>query len=157
MAKVPLRTAMPHPAPEKIVGIIGGMGPEATVDLMQRVIRLTPAKDDSAHIRCLVDDNPKIPSRIKALIEGTGESPGPAIAATAKNLESWGADFIAIPCNTAHYYHAEAQAAVSIPCAQPHGAGCSRKPAPYPRLAHSRASRFHCGAHDRVIRAPLPA
>lgn len=106
---------MPHPAPEKIVGIIGGMGPEATVDLMQRVIRLTPAKDDADHIRCFVDNNPKVPSRIKALIEGTGESPGPTIAAMAKNLESWGADFIAIPCNTAHYYHAEAQAAVRIP------------------------------------------
>jgi len=50
---------------EKTVGIIGGMGPEATVDLMQRIIDLTPARDDCDHIRCLVDNNPKIPSRIK--------------------------------------------------------------------------------------------
>lgn len=106
---------MTQPAPEKVVGIIGGMGPEATVDLMQRVIRLTPAGDDADHIRCLVDNNPKIPSRIKAIIEGTGESPGPAIAAAAKNLESWGADFLVIPCNTAHYYYADAQNAVQVP------------------------------------------
>ncbi|MCA1784360.1 MAG: aspartate/glutamate racemase family protein [Desulfobacteraceae bacterium] len=61
---------------EKIVGIIGGMGPEATVDLMQRIIRLTPAADDMDHIRCIVDNNPKVPSRIKAIIEGDGEDPG---------------------------------------------------------------------------------
>ncbi len=59
---------------EKTVGILGGMGPEATIDLMQRIIRLTPAPegrdmDDIDHIRCLVDNNPKIPSRIKAIID----------------------------------------------------------------------------------------
>ena len=71
---------------EKIVGVIGGMGPEATVDFMRRVIRSTPANDDSDHIRMIVDNNPKIPSRIKALIEGTGESPGPTMAKMAVNL-----------------------------------------------------------------------
>ena len=60
---------------DKIVGVIGGMGPEATVDLMRRVIRTTPAQDDIDHIRMIVDNNPKVPSRIKAIIEGTGESP----------------------------------------------------------------------------------
>ena len=51
---------------EKIVGIIGGMGPEATVDLMARIIKVTPAVDDGDHIRMIVDNNPKVPSRIKA-------------------------------------------------------------------------------------------
>ena len=100
---------------EKTVGIIGGMGPEATVDLMQRIIRLTPALDDIDHIRCLVDNNPKIPSRIKAIIDKKGEDPGPVIADMAKGLESWGADFLAIPCNTAHYYYDIVQDAVNIP------------------------------------------
>jgi aspartate racemase len=100
---------------DKIAGIIGGMGPEATVDLMQRVIRATPALDDADHIRMLVDNNPKIPSRIKALIEGTGESPGPCLAEMARKLESWGADFLAIPCNTAHFYLEEIRSAVTIP------------------------------------------
>lgn len=100
---------------EKTAGIIGGMGPEATVDLMQRIIRLTPALDDGDHIHCLVDNNPKIPSRIKAIIEGQGEDPGPFIAEMAKRLEAWGADFLAIACNTAHFYYETVREVVTIP------------------------------------------
>ncbi|MCP4024327.1 MAG: amino acid racemase [Desulfobacteraceae bacterium] len=100
---------------EKTVGIIGGMGPEATVDLMRRIIDLTPAKDDIDHIRCLVENNPKIPSRIKAIIEGDGEDPGPYMADIGKRLETWGADFLVIACNTAHFYYDIVQNAVNIP------------------------------------------
>jgi aspartate racemase len=100
---------------EKVVGILGGMGPEATVDLMQRIIRLTPALDDIDHIRCIVDNNPKVPSRIKAIIEGDGEHPGPCMADMGKRLENWGADFLVIACNTAHYYYKDVQQAVTIP------------------------------------------
>jgi aspartate racemase len=100
---------------EKIVGIIGGMGPEATVDLMNRVIKATTAKDDIDHIRMLVDNNPKVPSRIKALIEKNGESPLECLQDMARRLEKWGVDFLVIPCNTAHYYHRGVQQAVGIP------------------------------------------
>ncbi len=100
---------------EKIVGILGGMGPEATVDLMQRIIDLTPALDDIDHIRCIVDNNPKVPSRIKAIIEGDGEDPGPCMADMGERLESWGADFLVIACNTAHHYYDAVQDAVNIP------------------------------------------
>jgi aspartate racemase len=100
---------------DKVVGVIGGMGPEATVDLMMRVIRATPAEDDMDHIRMFVDNNPKVPSRIKAIIEGTGESPAPAMAEMARNLAALGADFLVIPCNTAHYYYDEVSSAVDIP------------------------------------------
>jgi len=100
---------------EKTVGILGGMGPEATVDLMQRIIRLTPALDDADHIRCIVDNNPKVPSRIKAIIEGDGEDPGPCMADMGRRLEAWGADFLTIACNTAHYYYDAVQQAVNIP------------------------------------------
>ncbi len=100
---------------EAIVGILGGMGPEATVDLMNRVIQATPALDDADHIRMIVDNNPKVPSRIKALIEGNGESPIPSLTEMAQRLECWGADFLVMPCNTAHYYHSSIAAAVSIP------------------------------------------
>jgi aspartate racemase len=99
----------------KTVGIIGGMGPEATVDLMARVIKATPARDDADHLRLIVDNDPRVPSRIKALLEGTGESPGPYLAAMARRLQAWGADILAMPCNTSHYYHGEIQAAVSVP------------------------------------------
>ncbi len=100
---------------EKVVGILGGMGPEATVDLMQRIIRLTPATDDIDHIRCIVDNNPKVPSRIKAIIEGTGTDPGPCMAEMGKRLETWGADFLVIACNTAHAYYDYVESAVDIP------------------------------------------
>lgn len=100
---------------EKIPGIIGGMGPEATVDLMQRIIANTPAIDDVDHIRCIVDNNPKIPSRMKAILTEAGENPGPCMAEMAKRLEQYGADFLVIPCNTAHYYYEDVAQAVTIP------------------------------------------
>ena len=100
---------------QAVVGIIGGMGPAATADLMQRVIAATPAKDDVDHIHMLIDNNPKVPSRIKALIEGTGPSPLEMLQAMARNLEAQGAAFLAMPCNTAHHYHAELASAVGIP------------------------------------------
>lgn len=100
---------------EKTVGILGGMGPEATVDLMQRIIELTPAADDADHVRCIVDNNPKVPSRIKAIIEGHGEDPGPCMADMGHRLETWGADFLVIACNTAHHYYNAVQNAVTIP------------------------------------------
>ncbi len=100
---------------EQVVGIIGGMGPEATVDLMRRIIAATPAQDDADHIHMLVDNNPKVPSRIKALIEGGGENPGPTLARMAQGLETAGADFLVIPCNTAHHYWSYAAEAVTIP------------------------------------------
>lgn len=106
---------MPEQTTEKVVGILGGMGPEATIDLMSRIIRLTPARDDIDHIHCIVDNNPKVPSRIKAIIERTGESPAGCMAAMARRLEASGADFIVIPCNTAHHYHGDVQAAVHVP------------------------------------------
>lgn len=100
---------------DKIPGIIGGMGPEATVDLMQRIIANTPASDDVDHIHCIVDNNPKIPSRMKAILETGGEDPGPCMAEMGKKLEQYGADFLVIPCNTAHYYYENVAQAVTIP------------------------------------------
>ena len=100
---------------EKTVGVIGGMGPEATVELMRRLVAATPAVDDADHIHVIVDNNPKIPSRIKALIDGDGDDPTPVLAAMARRLETAGADFLAIPCNTAHHYLEAVRSAVSIP------------------------------------------
>jgi aspartate racemase len=100
---------------EKCAGVLGGMGPDATVDFMTRLIRLVPAKEDGDHIRCIVDNNPKVPSRIKALFEGGKEDPAPCLMDMARRLEAWGADFLVMPCNTAHYYHGRIQSAVRIP------------------------------------------
>jgi aspartate racemase len=99
----------------RIVGIIGGMGPEATVDLMRRVVAKTPARDDQDHVHLIVESNPKIPSRIAHLIEGTGDDPTPELIRIAANLQRAGADALAIPCNTAHAYAHSIRRAVSIP------------------------------------------
>lgn len=97
------------------VGILGGMGPEATVLLMARVIAATPARDDSDHIPLIVDQNPQVPSRISALIEGTGADPAPVLSAMARRLENAGAEALAMPCNTAHHYAPAILANASIP------------------------------------------
>ncbi|MDD2573765.1 MAG: amino acid racemase [Bacillota bacterium] len=86
---------------EKIVGILGGMGPEATVDLSQKVLKATPAKTDQEHLRIIIDCNSKIPDRTAYILEG-GEDPGPYMEESAKLLENAGAELILIPCNAAH-------------------------------------------------------
>jgi aspartate racemase len=100
---------------EKVVGVIGGMGPEATVDFMHRLVARTPARDDADHLHVLVDNNPKVPSRIAALIEGTGEDPTPVLCNMARGLQAQGADFLVMPCNTAHYYLPAIARSVTIP------------------------------------------
>ena len=99
----------------RVVGIIGGMGPEATLDLMRRVLAKTPAQGDQDHIHLLVESNPKIPSRIAHLIEGTGADPTPELIRIAQNLQHAGAQALAMPCNTAHAYAHSIRRAVSIP------------------------------------------
>jgi aspartate racemase len=100
---------------EKVVGVIGGMGPEATVDFLRRLIAAVPARDDADHIRVLIDNNPKIPSRLAALVEKTGEDPAPVLCEMARGLEKQGADFLVMPCNTAHYFLPRIAQAVNIP------------------------------------------
>src|SRR5271154_374088 len=99
----------------RVVGIIGGMGPEATVDLMRRVIAKTPASGDQDHVHLIVESNPKIPSRIAHLIDGTGTDPTPELIRIAVNLQRAGADALAMPCNTAHAYAPSIRGAVTIP------------------------------------------
>jgi aspartate racemase len=101
-------------ASNKIVGVIGGMGPDATVDFMSKVIDKTPAGADQDHVRMLVEHNPRIPSRQLAM-QGTGDNPGPVIAEMAARLEASGADFIVMPCNAAHAWQDDVVAATKIP------------------------------------------
>ncbi len=100
--------------PEKIIGILGGMGPEATIDLFYKIIKFMPAEKDQDHLRIIIDNNPKIPDRTAAIL-GKGEDPFPALQETARNLEKAGADFIIIPCNTAHYFLSSIQESVEVP------------------------------------------
>ncbi len=99
---------------ERIIGILGGMGPLATADLFRRIVEKTPAKRDQDHPRIIIYNNPKIPDRT-AFILGNGEDPRPELVDSARKLESWGADFIIMPCNTAHFFAETIQKAIKIP------------------------------------------
>ena len=98
----------------KTIGIIGGMGPLATVHLFERIVLRTKAQKDQDHIRVLIDSNTNIPDRTKAII-GDGEDPVKELVNSAKILEKGGADFLIMPCNTAHYFIDEIKKSVNIP------------------------------------------
>ncbi|NLG67964.1 MAG: amino acid racemase [Firmicutes bacterium] len=98
----------------KTIGILGGMGPEATADLFVRIIRLVPAARDQDHPRVIIDSNSQIPDRTAA-IRGEGPSPLPALVETARNLQRAGAELIAMPCNSAHAWYDEIASAVDVP------------------------------------------
>ncbi len=98
----------------KTIGVIGGLGPEATLDFFTRVLQRTPAKQDQDHLHLIINNNPKVPNRNEALA-GTGPSAEPALIETTKALERAGATAVVMICNTAHAYQTAIEAALSIP------------------------------------------
>ncbi len=98
----------------RIAGVLGGLGPAATIDFMRRVLALGDAIAEQQHVRLLVDQNPGVPNRQQAIL-ADGVSPGPALAAMAAGLERAGADFLVMPCNTAHAWQGDIVAATSVP------------------------------------------
>ncbi|WMM24561.1 amino acid racemase [Tissierella sp. MB52-C2] len=89
-----------------ILGIMGGMGPAATCYLFNKIISLTPATKDQEHLHIIIDNNVEIPDRT-AYILGLGENPITEMVKSILKLEIMGADYIAMPCNTAHYFYDE--------------------------------------------------
>ena len=102
-----------RPAPFR-VGVVGGIGPAATVDFLDKLVRTTPATSDQEHIRIVVDQNPQIPDRT-AHLQGRGPDPTMALYATCRRLCAAGASVIVMPCNTAHAYLDRLRAAVPVP------------------------------------------
>jgi aspartate racemase len=100
--------------PDRTIGILGGMGPEATVDFFREIVKLTPAERDQDHIPVIVYSDPRIPERPKAILQG-GEDPVPCLIRAARSLEKAGAGILAMPCNTAHFFLERIKPAVGIP------------------------------------------
>ena len=96
------------------IGILGGMGPEATVRMFNLIVKLTKAEKDQDHIPIIIFNNPQIPDRTAAIID-EGPSPLPMLIEGAKKLETAGANFIIMPCHTAHYHYDEIIRHISIP------------------------------------------
>ncbi|WP_263081218.1 amino acid racemase [Endozoicomonas sp. Mp262] len=86
-----------------MLGILGGMGPLATVDFMQKLIACTTVSSDQEHIPMLVHNVPQIPDRSACILKGA-EDPFPALYKGLRNLEASGAQCVVMPCNTAHYW-----------------------------------------------------
>lgn len=98
----------------KRLGLLGGMGPSATLDVMQKIVELTDAQTDQQHVPIIVWNLPQIPDRTESLIEG-GASPAPLLAAGARGLRQAGVDYIGIACNTAHHWYEVVRAASCLP------------------------------------------
>lgn len=98
----------------KTVGVLGGMGPAATLDFLAKLHAATPATRDEDHLRVITDSDPRVPGR-NAALSGDGPSPGPALAAMARRLVAAGAELLAMPCNAAHGWAHEIAAATHAP------------------------------------------
>lgn len=102
---------------EGILGVLGGMGPQATNTFYQRIIDRTQAETDQEHLRVLIWSDAKIPDRTAGIL-GTpdqAEAVYAALLAGAKLLEGAGCTVLAIPCNTSHYFADRLQAQLKIP------------------------------------------
>lgn len=91
----------------KKVGIIGGLGPMAMVYFLQLITEMTDAATDQEHIELLIHSKPQTPDRTGYILDNRKENPLPVLAEVGNELVDGGADFIAIPCITAHYFQKE--------------------------------------------------
>jgi len=98
----------------KTIGIIGGMGPMATVDLFEKIVAATEAGCDQEHIHILIDNNTDIPDRTAGIL-GKGPSPVPEMLASVRRLTESGADALIMGCNTAHYFLPELLPHMRVP------------------------------------------
>ena len=99
---------------KKTIGILGGMGPEATAYFFDLIIKHTRAEKDQEHIPVVIYSNPEVPERTCSIV-GDGPSPVPSLMEGVKSLLAAGADFIIMPCVTAHYFIPEVKAQIDFP------------------------------------------
>lgn len=100
---------------DKILGILGGLGPLATVYFMDMVVKMTDAEIDQEHISMIVLNHAAIPDRTEFILDNTKPNPLPMMVEDAKKLEAAGADYVVMPCNTAHFFYEQIQRNINIP------------------------------------------
>lgn len=96
-----------------MIGVLGGMGPAATADFFRRLIAATPARRDQDHLHIIIDNDPSVPDRTQALLNG-GPDPSPTLIAMGRRLEAAGANILVAPCNTAAAFTDAVAEAVEI-------------------------------------------
>ena len=99
----------------KTLGVIGGLGPMATAYFLQLVTQMSDAKTDQDHMEIIMLSKPSIPDRTKYIIGQSADNPVGEMILAGKKLKEDGADLIAIPCITAHYFHDELEKEIGIP------------------------------------------
>lgn len=99
----------------KTLGVIGGLGPMATAYFMQLVTQMSDARTDQEHIEMLVYSRPSVPDRTAYILGKSPDSPLPYMQEMGRALKRMGAQVIAIPCITAHYFQEELQEAAGLP------------------------------------------
>src|SRR5258705_3834006 len=99
---------------KSLCGIVGGMGPAASVYLQNLIVKMTPATRDQEHIPYLMYNNPQIPDRTAHLLRN-GETPLPMLVNSSRILKNAGAKFLAFPCNTSHAYVKQIERLVGLP------------------------------------------
>ena len=99
----------------KTVGVLGGLGPMATVYFFNMVVKLTDAKADQEHVDMIISNRATTPDRTAFILDNSLTNPSIALANDAINLEKSGADFLVMTCNTAHYFYDEISKGINIP------------------------------------------
>jgi len=100
--------------PHRVLGVLGGMGPAATAEFLRLLAGLAGVDNDQDHPQIILFSNPHIPDRTAAIIGG-GEDPAPAILEGLRRLETWGAQLLAVPCNTAHIFIDRFRGELNVP------------------------------------------
>ncbi|WP_085316764.1 cysteate racemase [Derxia lacustris] len=119
------------------IGVLGGMGPAATVDFMSKLVSLTPASCDQDHLPVVVANLPRIPDRSAAIL-GCGPTPLPVLRQSIQLLNEAGAGVIAIPCNSSHHWYAEL---------------CEVSLAPIIHIAQACVRRLPAGTRETLVLA----
>ena len=99
----------------KKLGIIGGLGPMATAYFLQLIVEMTDALTDQGHIEVLLHSRPQIPDRTKFILGVSRDSPVPYLVETGVTLAEQGAELIAIPCITAHFFQNQLEEKIGCP------------------------------------------
>lgn len=99
----------------KKLGIIGGMGSQATAYFFNRIVENTKASKDQEHIEIVILNHSTLPDRTQTILSGKYENFISAIVEDIKKLEYLGVDNIAIPCNTSHFFYDDIQKQTELP------------------------------------------
>lgn len=99
----------------KRLGVIGGLGPMATVYFLQLITQMSDARTDQEHMDIIVHSKPQIPDRTRYILGQSSENPLPMMAEVGKGLVQNGAELIAIPCITGHYFRKQLEEEIGVP------------------------------------------